>query len=134
MLSKKNRHWFLQAKKEMGKSTFTRVHIGCVIVKGNKVLGRGHNQEKSHPKQRYLNRKCKEHDTEDSYLHSELNAILHATTDKLEGASIYLYREDNNGNICCCKPCPACEFVIRQVGITTVYYTDKNKFVKEELL
>ena len=132
MLTKKEIHWFNQAREEMIKSTFSRIHIGCIIVKGNKVLGRGHNVEKSHPKQKYLNNKCRKFNTQNAYIHSELSAVLHAQTKDLEGATCYIYREDNNGNLSCCRPCPACEFILRQVGITTVYYTDKNRFVKEE--
>ena len=71
--------------------------------------------------------------TKHSFVHAELNAVL-STNANLEGATIYIYREDNNGNLCCCKPCPACEFVLRQVGITTVYYTDYNKFIRADLI
>lgn len=134
MLSKKELHFFNQAKKEADKSTFYRIRIGCVIVKGNKILARGCNVEKSHPKQKLLNEKCRKFTTKNNYMHAELNAVLHSSVYNLNGATCYLYREDGNGNICCCKPCPACEFVLRQVGITTVYYTDNCKFVKMELI
>ena len=131
MLSKKEQHFFLLAKAEAEKSTFYRIKIGCIIVKGNKILARGFNKEKSHPKQKYLNGKFRKFVTKHNYIHAELDTILHSSTDNLSGSTCYLYREDGYGNICCCRPCPACEFVLRQVGITTVYYTDNNKFVKE---
>lgn len=129
-MTKKEKYFFKKAKEEMKKSTFYRIKIGCVIVKGSKILSRGVNIEKSHPKQKYLNKKYRGFNTHNSFIHAELNAILN-TNANLEGATIYLYREDNNGIMCCCKPCPACEFVLKQVGINTVYYTDYNKFVKE---
>lgn len=131
MLTKKELHFFQQAKKEADKSTFYRIKIGCIIVKGNKILARGCNVEKSHPKQKYLNSKFRKFVTKHNYIHAELNTVLHSTTKDLSGSTCYLYREDGYGNICCCKPCPACEFVLRQVGIDTVYYTDNNKYVKE---
>lgn len=134
MLTNKEKHYFLLAKAEADKSTFYRINIGCVIVKGNKILARGCNVEKSHPKQKFLNEKCRKFTTKNNYIHAELNAIIHSTTYNLSGATCYLYREDGNGQMCCCKPCPACEFVLRQVGITTVYYTDYNKFMKMELV
>lgn len=117
----------------MLKSDFFRIRIGCIIVKGSKIIGRGVNVMKSHPKQKYLNNKYRGFNTKNSFLHAELNAVMTSQTD-LEGAVIYIYREDNNGVMCCCKPCPACEFVLRQVGITTVYYTDYNKYVRMELI
>lgn len=131
MLTKKELHFFQQAKKEADKSTFYRIRIGCIIVKKNKILARGHNVEKSHPRQKFLNQKCRKFVTKNNFLHAELDAVIHSTTYNLNGATCYIYREDGNGNICCCKPCPACEFVLRQVGIDTVYYTDNNKYVKE---
>lgn len=134
MLTKKEVHWFNLAREEMLKSTFTRIHIGCIIVKGNKVLARGFNIEKSHPKQKHLNKRFRKFTTQHAYIHSELNAVLHSQTRDLEGATCYIYREDNHGNLACCKPCPACEFLLRQVGIATVYYTDTNKFIKEDYL
>lgn len=132
-MTKKEKKFFKKAKEEALKSTFFRIKIGCVIVKGSKILGRGVNIEKSHPKQKYLNKKYRGFNTKHSFVHAELNAIL-STNANLEGATIYIYREDNNGNLCCCKPCPACEFVLRQVGITTVYYTDYNKFIRADLV
>lgn len=134
MLTKKELHWFKQAKKEADKSTFYRIKIGCIIVKGNKILARGYNIAKSHPRQKYLNGKYRKFITKNNYIHAELSAILHSTTDNLDGATCFLYREDNNGIMCCCKPCPACEFILKQVGITTIYYTDCGKFVRMELI
>lgn len=132
-MTKKEKYFFGKAREEMLKSTFYRIKIGCIIAKGSKILGRGVNIEKSHPKQKYLNEKYRGFNTHNSYIHAELNAVL-TTNANLDGATIYIYREDNNGVMCCCKPCPACEFVLRQVGITTVYYTDYKKFVKTELV
>lgn len=110
------------ALNESANSTYCRVKIGSVIVRGNKIVSRGANLCTSHPKQRRFNdlsgRIAPAH-----ALHSELHAIVRAKGEPLDGCTIYVARLDRRGLWSDSKPCPACAMAIRLAGITRVVYT-----------
>lgn len=96
--------------------------MGAVIARGNKLVSIGHNKNKTHPK-------ASKHPFQ--RIHAELSAILNSRED-LRGCDIYVYRETRNGTTGMAKPCIACESLIREVGISRVYYSDIDGF-KEEI-
>jgi tRNA(Arg) A34 adenosine deaminase TadA len=75
--------------------------FGCVIVKDNKIIGRGHNQVTS---------------TNDPTAHAEIVAIRDACknlgTFQLEGCEVYTS----------CEPCPMCLGAIYWARPTVIYY------------
>ena len=113
------------------------IHIGAVIVRKNKVLGIGWNQNKSHPIQ-YEYNKYRFNDTEREYdrttqtnsIHAEISAIKDALrrnpSEDLSKCDIYIYR--TNLGMCC--PCEACAKVLKENNIKKIHYTN-NGYVNE---
>ena len=122
MITKRETTFVGLALAESANSTYHRVKIGTVIVRGNKVISRGANLSTSHPLQRRFNdlanRLAPAH-----ALHSELHAIIRAKGESLHGCHLYVARLDRRGLWADSRPCPACTLAIRLAGITTVTYT-----------
>lgn len=72
MLSKSDYKHFEKAKKIAHVSDFYKVHIGCVAVYQNSIIGVGCNTKKTHPIQKYYNR------FRNSWDDNEINPSLHA--------------------------------------------------------
>lgn len=131
----KEEYYFNKAKQISRISTYDRVRIGCIAVYRKNIIGIGYNQAKTNPMQAKYNiyRGIK---TINDYLHAEmacLNQIKNLDID-FSKVTLFVYREDNKKNMRICKPCGACERAIRDLGITKVYYTDTNKYVREEYI
>lgn len=135
---KRDYHLFNIAKAVSKSSDYRKIKIGCVIAERSEIISIGVNRIKSHPLQKRLN--CKYYSTKFSKgtlfrhgLHAELHAILNAGDRDLSGARIYIYREDHNGNMALCRPCPACMEAIRKKGIRKVYYTTPDGYAEETI-
>lgn len=113
--------YFNLAKKLSFKSCHRQFKLGCVIIKGNEVLGIGFNKNKTHP------RSMSEYRT----LHAEVDAVVNAGEESLEGATAYVYRQTEGGNMGMSKPCKGCEALLRSYGIKTVYYTSPMGYQQE---
>lgn len=120
-MNKKLRKYVGMALSESALSTYSRVKIGTVIVRGNKLVSRGANLCTSHPQQKKYNllsgRKAPAH-----ALHSEMHAIVRARTN-LTGCTLYVARLNKHGMWADSRPCPACSLAIRMAGIAVVVYT-----------
>lgn len=80
----------------------------------HKPVSIGFNLQKTHP--RYA-------DGKRSYsIHAEISALLKARCD-VSGGTIFVYREDRNGQIRLAKPCPQCMKALIEAGIKRIYYT-----------
>lgn len=105
-------HRFLKLARKESEKSQARFKLGAVVAKGSRVLGKGYNCSRSHPKGSgpYSTR------------HAEVEAILDAKRRgvSLCGASIYVYRE--NHNLAC--PCEDCMTLIENEGITKVIYSE----------
>lgn len=112
--------FFKIAKVASYKSIHHIAKIGAVIVKNGEAIGIGFNKLRTHPL------------SPSPYhtIHGEFDAILDCRREDLENADIYIYREDKNGNLACCKPCKYCQKLILTAGIKNVFYTDNGKFCK----
>jgi deoxycytidylate deaminase len=99
------------AIKESEKST-QHFKLGAVIAKGNRVLARGFNNRKSHP--RFGSGMFRS-------THAEGAAIRDAVSRgvDLKGKSIYIYRKNN----LIAKPCACCEKLIKSFGISQIIYS-----------
>lgn len=105
-------------------ASFESVHhaakIGAVVVKRGSVIGVGFNKLKTHPLS-----------TNPWFtIHAEFDSILGCSKEDLANSDLYIYREDLNGNLACCKPCIYCQKLIASTGIKNVFYTDNGKFCK----
>lgn len=136
MANKKEEYYYNKAKRISKLSTYDRVRIGCIAVYKKNIIGIGYNQAKTNPMQtKYSLYRCVSNaDSINNYLHAEMacvNQIKNLDID-FSKVKLFIYREDNNHNLGACKPCGACERAIRDLGIKTVYYTDINKYIRED--
>ncbi len=89
--------------------------VGAVIFRGNRLLGFGHNIDKTHPKWGSgWNHK----------IHAETRAIYDAVKSgkNLSGSSIYIYRENDLGEALA-KPCLHCFNRLTEAGVENIYYS-----------
>lgn len=136
---------FLAARAEAEKSDYDRFHIGCVITYKNKIIGAGHNSNKSHPMQRKYNRRYRKFNcTRGQYIHDAVHAEIAAIANisyvigkdiDWSKVKVFVYRICNGkpngyGNA---KPCAACTQAIRDLGIRHVYFTDDDGHAYIEL-
>jgi deoxycytidylate deaminase len=112
-----NLRFFDLAKKISKLSNHTKFKLGCVIVKGSKIVSVGTNNIKTHPKAPHPF----------FSLHCEVAAILAARQD-LSGCEIYVYREIKNGTPALAKPCIYCLPFIKESGIKETHYSIKDGF------
>lgn len=132
-MDKREQYYFKKAKQISHISTYDRVRIGCIAVYKKNIIGIGYNQAKTNPMQAKYNIYRHIHTVND-YIHAEmacLNQIKNLDID-FSKVKLFIYREDDKKNLRICKPCGACERAIRDLGIKMVYYTDTNKYVREE--
>ena len=134
------RNYYKKAKEISKLSMFPKVHIGCIAVYKKNIIGVGFNSRKTNPLQAkynsYRNLVSNNGKPINDFIHAEiscLNSIKDLDID-FNKVELYIYREDCNKELAISKPCLACENCIRDMGIKTVYYTDRNKFVKEILI
>ena len=142
-MTNKERRLFEVARAVSKTSSFERIKIGAVLVSGNRIISVGTNSEKSHPRQKALNKFRKtgttSHDdwkTCKDRIHAELEAILHAPYDIMNNSSslsLFVFREGCAGELRNCRPCPACMAAIKARGIRTIYYTTEEGYVREDL-
>lgn len=133
-LTARNRRFFRYAERIAETSDFRRVHIGCVIVLGNKVVASTCNTEKGHPVQNEYNRYRGFYDGVGK-LHAEIRALaqikhLNLPSNKLE---VYIWRCLKDGTLALARPCPACRAALIDAGIRHIYYTDNGSFHYEEI-
>lgn len=127
---------FNDARKEAEKSTFDRFHVGAVIAYKHRIIGRGHNSDKTNPKQKIYNTRYRKFNNDGGgaikhSLHAEiccLNSVPYPVGKDVDWskASIYIYRicpgkPNGMGNS---RPCSACMNAIKDVGIKNIYYSD----------
>lgn len=136
---------FQAARAEAMKSDYDRFHIGCVITYKNKIIGAGHNSNKSHPMQRKYNRRYRKFNcTKGQYIHdavhaeiAAINSISYTTGIQVDFSKVkvFVYRICNGkelgyGNA---RPCAACMNAIRELGIRHVFFSDDDGYSYLEL-
>lgn len=84
--------------------------MGAVIIRGNKVIGRGYNQLKTHTQS----------NNPWHTLHAEIAAINSLRTTRLNKARIYIWRS-SNGKPALAKPCVSCEKLITDLELKVIY-------------
>jgi deoxycytidylate deaminase len=103
---------FLRIAKIESQKSLAPYKLGCVIAKKRRILGRGYNVYKTHPKLGVGYH---------GFFHAETKAIQDALSrgHDLEGATAYIYRE---GGLLA-KPCVHCQKILKSFGITEFVYT-----------
>lgn len=140
-LNKKDLYYFKKAYEISCMSDFPKIHIGCIAIYKKQIIGVGYNSRKTSPIQSKYNtlggRKLFSNNGKpiNEYLHAEidcLNMIRNMDID-FSKVKLYISRKNNLNELACCRPCSACEYAIKELGIKTVYYTDDiNKYVRED--
>ena len=134
MMSKTNKAFFRAAKTVSELSDYPKHKIGCVVVKGHRIISSSCNSAtKCHPLQAKLD--SEKYGVEcPGRVHAEIAALLPLMRDKvdLNGASIYIFRQHKNGTLAMARPCSSCQKVIRQLGIKKVFYSIENGYAVEK--
>lgn len=135
-LSKSHRSYFKAAKAVSELSEFKQHHIGAVVVYGHKIISSGCNSNKTNPKQKRLNAHRFEADTP-ATIHAELSALLPLIGRKdinFSDVSLYIYREHKSGELALARPCASCMALIKSLGIRSIYFTDDQSYMYEEII
>lgn len=106
------------AIKEAEKSNFKHRH-GCVIFKGSKIISSGYNELRHCWKLDNKYKKWK------NSLHAEQKTIIFSET-SLKRCSLLVVRINKNGQLVNSQPCRICMGLIKDVGISKIYYSDKD--------
>lgn len=129
--------FFKEAKEESYLSDYKGQHLGAVAVYKNKlILARAHNTMKTNTTQYYYNH----------YRANQKNNIMlmparaHCETNlyrkirfldiDFSKVTVYVYRELKDGSLAQSAPCPSCEKLLRDLGVTTVCHTVENGYKK----
>lgn len=97
----------------------SKVRIGAVLTLNRKVISVGHNKmDKSHPRMASFRHWKK--------IHAEFDTTIGVKND-LRGSIIYVYRDQLDGKIGMCKPCPDCQVILRELGVVGAYFTDPSE-------
>lgn len=115
------------ARKEAEKSNFTRskgcaTRIGALVLNKSKIISKGFNQRKTHPR-------LKSFGPDYMFLHAETCALF--SIDKGQGDTIVVVRIKGDGSFSCSKPCENCLSFIKEHGIKRIIFTDWCGSVKE---
>lgn len=114
---------FLSIAKKVSKKSDHHSHkLGCIIVKGNKILGTGFNVLKTHPHSPHSYKS----------IHAEYMAVISANYE-VEGATAYIFREQKNGTLAMSRPCESCWKYLTKCGVKKVVYTFEGSFKEEKI-
>lgn len=142
-ITKSDYKFFEMARKEAEKSDFDSFKLGCILSYKKHVIGRGHNSNKTSPKQKKYNRyrqfkkgpKAIKHS-----LHAEidsLNSVPYPLAQSIDWSKVdvYIYRISPGKalGIGMARSCPACMAALKDKGIKKIYYTTDTGFAMEEI-
>lgn len=124
---------YFNAAKNIATLSNHRCKIGCVVVKGHKIISSGHNSaNKTHAFQAKIDK---------NFFGCECAGLLHAETDALlpliknntdfTNTSIYIYRKMSNNVTGMARPCSRCMSIIKKYGIKNINYTTPDGFATE---
>lgn len=133
-MTKTERAYF-SAAKAVSELSDHKYKIGATVVLKHRIVSSGCNSDsKTHPLQKQYNRYRFIDDTPHK-CHAELLALLPLIKDgvDLSNASIFTYREHKNGSLACARPCKSCMELIKDCGITKIFYTTEDGYAKEDL-
>lgn len=122
------------AKEASRQSDFTKHKLGAVAIYHGSLLATGCNSCKTSPIQKRYN-KARDYKVEAGYkntncVHAEvacLSKIRYLDID-FSKVKLYVYREHKNGVKTLARPCPACQKMIKDMGIREVWFTTENGF------
>ena len=96
--------------------------LSCVIVRKNRIIGKGFNMLATHP----------DSPSFFSSRHAEFNAFISANRD-IKGSTVYVFRENKLGVPSNARPCPSCYKMLVEQGARVIIYTFENAYKEEKL-
>ena len=133
-MTKRERAYF-GAAKAVSELSDHRHKIGAAVVLKHRIVSSACNSDcKTHPLQKHYN-KYRFTGESPHKCHAELSALVPLIKDgvDLSSASIFVYRQHRNGVLACSRPCKSCMELIKDVGITKIFYTTEDGFAREDL-
>jgi dCMP deaminase len=124
------------AKAVSTRATCLRRKYGAVITKDNIIVSTGYNGAPSGMKDCLDVGRCSRKELQVPHgeryelchsVHAEANAIIRASVDELQGATIYISGSAAERSECNAEPCMMCKRMILNAGIAKVVYSDGNK-------
>ncbi len=133
------------ARKVSYSSTYETHNLGCVIVYKHHIISKGANSSKTHPQQKFYNRKYRHFNKSEKPImdsvHAEiraLNNIPYPIAEKLDWSKVevYIYRSCPGKKLGfgLARPCNACLAALKDKGIKKIYYTTDTGYAYEELM
>ena len=107
--------FFRIARKNSFLSTY-RVQVGAVLAK-RRPISFGHNKVKTHPTFANPEKHLK------ASIHAEIACLIKADIKDIIGSSIYVYREDKEGNPKLSRPCNMCMKNLKEFGVKEIFYS-----------
>lgn len=136
----------LTAAAKVAEKSDYQQRVGAVIVCHGEIVGMGHNENKTDPQQKAYNRRCRadfrvfEYHPHLDGIHAELAAIKSVPWNvahdiRWNKACIYVVRlaPGLHNGYGMARPCPACMYAIREIGIRHVVYTTNDGIAKETI-
>lgn len=130
----KDEYYLSVARSVALRSTCLRRQYGAVIVNNSEIVSTGYNGsargEINCCDKGYCQREIDGSSHNDGNygncpaVHSEMNAIISASRVEMIGATLYLFGLENGEVVKNCKPCPVCERMIKNAGISKVVTVD----------
>ncbi|NWF76002.1 MAG: dCMP deaminase family protein [Nitrospirae bacterium] len=127
------------AKVVSTRATCLRRRYGAVITKDNIIVSTGYNGAPAGMKDCLEVGRCTRKELQIPHgeryelchsVHAEANAIIRASVDELNGATMYIAGTDKESGQCNSEPCMMCKRMILNARISKVVYSDgKNGFV-----
>jgi deoxycytidylate deaminase len=125
-VSKKNRRYLKLAKKMAECSTYGNFRHGAVLVRGGAIINFGINSEKYSS----VGAKYRPEEKGVSTYHAEIKAILGIDRSITKGAVMYVARASKGKKEeRISKPCTMCHAVMKERGISQVFYTIDDQVI-----
>lgn len=127
---------FKYAARAADMSNYKRVHIGCMVVIGDKIVSSGYNQIKTHTLQaKYNNYRNFSVSNCINSIHAEIDCLrfIQYRNIKWHKVKLYISRCKANGETGMARPCPACMMIIKKLGIKNIYYTTDDGYAYEKI-
>ena len=127
---------FMAIARDMSEtSLFDTYKLGAVIFAKGRLIAKGQNQTKTHPRQKKYNALRGNVSFQSKhYLHAEMDALNKVQGMNLKNAEIMIYRTSNdrqNRQQGLARPCAACMKAIKDAGISVIHYSTPDGFATE---
>lgn len=121
----RHRRWINLAHKLAFQSSVWPYRMGCVVVRGGRVIATSVNRKGSG---------SLKHSAYEDYkgIHAELGAILQLNPAMLRNATVYVSGLTKGDNFCYSRPCESCQEMLKQMGVKcAVFHTNSGELLQE---